>query len=272
MKLSRLSACAVGLTLMVSAAPALAVDITGLSSGTELDTWLDGTNAAINQTRNGGAATISGEQSLDGDGALRLSSPDGSGKATALYFGSSALGALANLSDVSYQYYRDSSSTNPAAQAPSLRLYVSDGAGRTGTLIYEPVYNGTNPVPVDSWQTVDALLGNWWLFEGGVFENYGLTLADWATDTVFNNSTNTATKQGFGANAVILGIDTGIGSGWNGVSLAYVDNIVLGFGTTAPGLAFNFQAEQAEVPEPASLAVLGAGLAGLYLVRRRRKT
>ena len=272
MRVLTISALAVGVALLVGASPASAIDVTSLSNGIGFDTWLDGTDPLINQTRNGGSATLSNEQSLDGDGALRLFSPSGSGKATALYAGSSPLGKLSSLSGLNYDYYRDPSSTNPDLQVPALRLYVSDGAGRTGTLIYEPVYNNPGSITEGSWQTVFALDGKWWLFEGGVFENFGLKLADWVTANTFNGAGGT-TKTGFGANAVILGLEVGVGSGWNGLSLAYVDNIAMSFTANdrAQTTNWNFQAQQTEVPEPASLALLGAGLAGIYLARRRRR-
>ena len=274
MRILTISAWVFGAAILAAATPASAIDVNSLSSDAGLlDTWMDGTNPALNLTRNGGTVSLSGDQSPDGDGSLRLYSPDSGGKATAVYFGSQGgLGRLRYLQSISYQYYRDSSSTNPASQAPSLRLYVSDGSGRVGTLVYEPVYNGVASVPEDSWQTVDAFSGNWWLFEGGVFENFSLTLADWLTDNTFQNSTNTASAKGFGNDAMILGLDIGIGSGWAGESLAYVDHIALLFKTDdhyVYGFDWNFQGERTDVPETASLALLGAGLAGVCFLRRR---
>jgi hypothetical protein len=78
-----------------------------------------------------------------------------------------------------------------------------------------------------------------------------VTLADWQADPLFTN-------------AVILGFNAGIGSGWNGVFTGAVDNITWTIGTQTA--SYNF--EVAAVPEPAALALLAAGLLGLAAARR----
>lgn len=272
MRIPALAAWVFGFGLLAGISPASAIDVTSLTSGGGTDVWRDGTFDGTS-TRNGGSVTLSDQQSPDGDGSLRLSMPGSTAKATAIYTGTSALGKLEYLTGIGYQYYRDSASTNSNVQAPALRLVVSDGQGRQGFLIYEPVYNGGTPVPEGSWQTVDATAGHWWLYEGGAFENFGLTLADWLTDNVFENSIGTASKQGFGENAVILGIEVGVGSGWAGDTLAFVDRVLLSFETDDQfkyEFDWNFKASTTPVPEPATVALMGAGLAGLWMVRRRR--
>jgi hypothetical protein len=80
------------------------------------------------------------------------------------------------------------------------------------------------------------------------------------------------TNSPLSASSLVLGISSGVGSGW-GPFQGAVDNFTIGFGEGSD--TYNFEVEQAngaEVPEPASLALWGlvsaAGAAWGY--RRRR--
>ena len=242
-------------------------------------------NWVYNNTRGSGSVGIRTNYPRNGNGSVYFNSPDRFGKADIEYFvapvlvggnfapnpynPSSILGPLADLSHLSYQWYRDGSSTAPNHLHPVLRLGIlrvnhQDNSINLGYLVFERIYNGfSGAAPTDSWQS-DNIIGS----------NYGL----WATASLGFGDPNVNFSQVFktlsgwvsaanDANATlyVISVNAGIGSGWNGTFTGAVDNITFGFGGNYT--TYNFEV----VPEPASMAALGSGLIGLLGLRRRKR-
>jgi hypothetical protein len=240
-------------------------------------------NWVYNNTRGGGSVGIRTNYPRSGNGSVYFNSPGISGKADIEYFAdpvlvggnfvpnpfnpSSILGPLADLSHLSYEWYRDGSSTAPASLHPVLRLGIlrvnSDNTAAVGYLTFERVYNGFGAAPTNSWQS-DNIIGS----------NYGL----WATaslgfgdpDVNFSQVFKTipewvSAASAVGATLYVISVNAGIGSGWNGTFIGAVDNITFGFNGTYT--TYNFEV----VPEPASMLALGSGLIGLLGLRRRKR-
>ena len=196
-----------------------------------------------------------------------------SGKADYAYtWGFDGARTLGSLTSMSYDWYR-SSASSAAGVMPAFRLlYDADGNATTttdqGYLIFEQVYNpNVASVVSDQWVNTDLMTANLWQRQfspGTTVESYGVTLANWASGS--NQPTN---ADQLGAGTAILGIEFGIGSGWNGTFTGFVDNVSFGFNNDVT--TFNFEtAQAAEVPEPGSIALLALGMTGLLAARRRR--
>jgi PEP-CTERM putative exosortase interaction domain len=241
-------------------------------------------NWVYNNTRGGGSVGIRNNYPRSGNGSVYFNSTSSSGKADIEYFfdpqnsggnfvpnqlnPNSILGTLDQLTHLSYEWYRDGSSTAPNFLHPVLRLGIlrvnSDNSINLGYLVFERVYNGfSGAAPVNSWQS-DNIIGS----------NYGL----WATASLGFGDPNVNFSQVFktipdwvsaanavGATLFVISVNAGIGSGWNGTFEGAVDNITFGFGGNYT--TYNFEV----VPEPASMVALGSGLIGLLGLRRRKR-
>lgn len=257
----------------VSATSALAENV---ATPTNSDGW-----SAAN-VRAAGSVGITGTYKPSTEtGSLQFTTgnvTNGTDKADFVHTLNGTLGDLAfnGAASIAYDYYVNSSSGALDHLAPALRLYFLDAAtNKTGYLIYEPVYNGY-PVstggPQDSWVHADITNANFWMRTFGpsaTVEKYDYTLDDWANGRTAPGSfvLSSATQ--------ILGIEIGVGSGWNGSFNGAVDHVLVDFGRVgATGVSTNFEVSEATaaVPEPATWAMMIAGFGLVGGAMRRRKT
>jgi hypothetical protein len=183
--------------------------------------------------RGDGASVISDEQSdaHGGEASLRQSFSDSSGKTDFRIFRS--FGPVGELGALSFDWYRDSSSTAPGHLTPAFEVYVDDGEGNSWLLKWEGAYNGypTNgpAAPTDQWVTADLIGGNFWRIPQFIDGDWvGFSGCNEAGDPygcfVFNRQLDDEWLEGF----EVVGVGVGIGSGWNGSYISFADHITIG--------------------------------------------
>lgn len=232
-----------------------------------------------NNVRNGATVGINNAYPYAGNGSVYFNSPSGSGKADieflaggvdvlGNYYASSSLGLFSDLESFTYSWYRDSSSTVASNLHPALRVLLdADGnlgtTGDRGGLVFELAYNGGGAVAVDTW-VANSVSSSTYLWNYGL----GIGFAANINSSPYAYDATLAEWQAYFPNAVILGFNAGVGSGWNGVFTGAVDSISWTLGGQTE--SFNFEVLPAEIPEPSSWLLAGAGLLALGLRLRRR--
>lgn len=235
-----------------------------------------------NNVRNSGVVGINTAYARSGNGSANLSTTLGPGSPSSKadieylanavqfagnWFANGSLGLFTSLTSMSYDWYRNSSSTSNAGQHPAMRVLLDmDGNLATndrGGLVFERAYNGGGAAPTDTWTSesigANTNVWNFGLGLGNEFDidgsgsAYDDTLAEWQA-------------SGRLANAVIVGFSVGVGSGWGPFDGA-ADNIGWTIGNQS--MSTNFEVQSNNVPEPATLALAGLALLGAGCARRR---
>jgi hypothetical protein len=196
---------------------------------------------------------INDHQPLFGDGSLMFATDTvtaGQDKGDFQYLWQQSVSAvdfpnriLGNVNELSFAWYRDSASTTAEHFSPVVRLNFYDDGGtplntaddKFGFLIWEGIYNGINPAPIDSWQLTDIINHNFWIFVvgSGTVPVFNASLNDW-----INNNPSLSIQ--LSANTLITGINIGVGSGWGDSFIGYVDSLRLSFGSDDDKL-YNFE-------------------------------
>ena len=169
---------------------------------------------------------------------------------------------LGNLTSLSFEWYRDSSSSVAGHLSPVLRLYFENTLGETGLLIWERTYQVGGAAPTDIWQTEDVLSEFFWMraFDPGrTIDLYSVDLATWIASGALDDGADTAWV--LDADTRIVGINVGFGSGWSNGSTSfhgYVDNVTIGFG--GEETTWDFESEPVSLlcpfePDPCTLGV-----------------
>lgn len=194
-----------------------------------------------------------------GNGSAEITLNDGTGEVDWSYTLPTPV-ALSTFTSGSYDWWRDSASTNPAIQAPAYALWIDNdcNAATTGDqayLVYEPYYQTTANAPTNQWVTETVAPASVvWQAGGGV---------PWSTQPISAYMAGTATGgTAINGSSCIIGVLAFAGSGWIGMFHGAVDNVTLSAGGTE---LVNANFETAAPADAGTVAVPTLGEWGLAL-------
>lgn len=215
----------------------------------------------------GASATITNTVPRNGNGSLELVG-DRTRYSNGNYYDRTSAGlyAASTVSGLTFDWQVASAGTNPYSPdyTPALRLHIFDpGTNTRSELVWEGAYNNVYGNETKNTWYVTGTNDKFYQFVtgSGVTLNGGSqvnqTLAQWIAT--------------YSTSATVKAISVGDGSGASATYHAFVDDVTISF-TNGASTVYNFETAPVTnpVPEPATLAILGAGLAGIASLRRKR--
>jgi len=243
-------------------------------------------NSFATGTGNSASVAITTTQPRNGNGSLELRMTNFAQPAVIMTSPSFAGTSLAALTSLSFDYL----GTNVVNTSPTIRTFSSvmfQNAARTINLGWyansgaAEWTNSGNLINVAS--SADGSTGFFLRILGGGsgqldrncvvanvsggFDDRRQSLADWLS--ACNGSAGRLNLAGVLVSA--LQVDQGRWPGFTGDNVSYVDNVSINATTLQSAVTYNFETSVGVVPEPSTYALMGAGLAAMGLVARRRR-
>ena len=212
----------------------------------------------------GGSSAITATMPNAGNGSLEMTGDRtrfvGLGD---FYSSGSNLGLLSTVNELTFQWAIAAASTGALSPdyTPALRLHIFDFDVRS-ELVWEGAYNGTYGNTTKGQFYTSGVNDNFYRFVTGV----GVTLSGPAQLNQSINSWITSTGL-YSPFAYVSAISVGVGSSASSSYRAFADNVTFGIGEVST--TYNFETAAADVPEPATIALVGLGLLGFAVSRRR---